>query len=548
MRPWKLLRAFLVLGLVPACTGTSSTAEEIAPSPGPGPEIDVCQDQLPVGEAPLRRLTRHQYNNAIRDLLGDGSRPAEQFPADEDVGGFYNNLTSVTDLQFEQYLLAAEGVALRATARLPELVSCDPRSGAPCAEAFIRSFGRRAFRRPLTEQEVIELLEVYRAGELDEGEATGFRMALASMLQSPHFLYHVEFGTDETSVSQVSDYELASRLSFFLWSSIPDEELLDAAAAGELNHDEQITAQVVRMVFDPRAYETVTSFHTQWLDLDGIENLEKDQTQYPHFTPALRASLRGETERFADYVVRAGDGNFRTLLTGAFTFLDGPAFDHYGVADPGSGAPGHYGYRRVELDPTKRRGILTQAGLMAMFAHADQTAPVLRGKFIRERILCTSMPEPPNDVDIVVPEVSEGATQRERLSAHREIASRASCHQLMDPIGFAFEHYDASGQYRDFEGTSPIDATGELLSTSDADGPFDGALELAERLADSEQVQSCMVDQYYRFALGRGDAEGDTCSRAASFQHFQASGLDLRELILSIARSDAFRLRAPRTE
>jgi hypothetical protein len=250
-------------------------------------------------------------------------------------------------------------------------------------------------------------------------------------------------------------------------------------------------------------------------------------------------ALIDETAEFSDYVVRRGDGLMSTLFTANFSVIDGPLFDLYGVERPADFVPGE----PVELDPGQRAGILTQGAFLATHAHHDQTSPVHRGLFVRENILCQTIPPPPADVVPTPPPPTPGTTMRERIAVHQSEASCSGCHQMMDQIGLGFENYDAAGRFRSEEDNRPVDATGNLIGTGDSalDGPFNGALDLAEKLSQSSVVEQCMTRQWFRFALGRSSSNDDACSLASMQERLVASGGNIRELIVSIALSDAFR-------
>jgi hypothetical protein len=253
----------------------------------------------------------------------------------------------------------------------------------------------------------------------------------------------------------------------------------------------------------------------------------------------MRTAMRNETVRFADYVIREGDGRVETLFTAPYSFLEGPLFDLYGVEEPA----GHDPMTPVDLDPTQRAGILTHAGLLARQAHPDQTSPVHRGKLVREAILCQPISPPPPGVAAGVPEPSPDATTRERFAEHDSDPACASCHRLMDPIGLGFESYDPVGAFRTMEGTLPIDDSGELVETRDVDGPFDGAVDLAQRLSQSDEVRECVARQWFRYATRRIEGPLDACSVSKVFGAFVESDFDIRTLMTSIVTTDAFRHR-----
>ena len=511
---------------------------------GEDDELALCSDAS-AGVSPLRRLTRSQYDNTVRDLLGIGGNPSAALAPDEKVGAFYSNATApVTELLAEQFMRTAENLAAVAVTDLDSLVPCNPAldDQAVCGRAFVDEFGLRAFRRPLTASERAALVGLFEHGHADEGFAGGVALVVQAALQSPQFLYHLELGMPATGgedVVPLDGYELASRLSYFLWDTMPDDELLRAAGAGELDAPEALREHAERMLDDPRAIDAIASFHRQWLHLDGLGSLEKSAEYYPEFDTTLREAMGRETTRFADWVIRFDDARLETLLTASYSFLDGPLFSLYGLTP----SEDHDPTLPVQLDPAQRAGILTHASVLATHAHVDQSSPIHRGMLVRENILCTPLAPPPPEVDVVPPPVDPDASTRERFDQHRADPACAGCHNLIDPLGFGFEHYDGMGAYRTVDGGKPVDASGEVVGTIDINGPFDGALELAQKLASSEQVRTCVAKQWFSFGFGRPPAEADSCSFETLAETFAASDYDIRELLIAMVTTDSFRHR-----
>jgi hypothetical protein len=527
-----------------SCLGTLQDERPGSPDNPVAP--GSCGDIAP-GPSPIRRMTRLEYDNTIRDLLGDTSRPAQIFPPDEQAPvGFDNNAINlkVSPLLAEQYMKAAEQLAHTATENLPGLLACDPATNPGgedgCARQFIQEFGRRAFRRPLATEEVDRYLAVYTAGKTSWDFRTGIELAMQTLLQAPHFLYRVEFGVQDDPSARalrVSSWEVASRLSYFLWNSMPDEELFAVAEADQLSSPDEVAAQARRMLDDPKAKDAIANFHTQWLRLGELGIMTKDTTIFPSYTPGLRDLLLAETMAFVNDVFFQGAGDLLTLLTAPYTLMNGTLADFYGESGPAGET-----FQRVDLDPAQRAGLLTQGSVLAMHAKSNQTSPVLRGKLIREQFLCQMLPPPPDDVDVTPPDLDPGLTTRERFSMHTAEAC-VGCHTLMDPIGFGFEHFDGIGLWRDTEGALPIDATGQVI---DWDQPpdFDGVADLAQKLAASPQVQQCVVTQWFRFANGRNEVEGDECQLQALQNGFETSGMNMKELLVLMTQTDAFLYRS----
>jgi hypothetical protein len=527
-----------------AVTGAAGTS---APAPGPGPAAAGTNAAAPCvtgapSPSPLRRLTHVEYANTVRDLLGVTLSPADTFPADPITGGFANNASvlTVTALQAEKYLEAAEALAAEAVKKLSTLVPCQAASATDeaCARQFIARFGRRAYRRPLAPEDTDRLLRAFRAGAAEGTFAAGIELVIQTALQSPSFLHRLELGAPAPAgakVQPLTQHELAARLSYFLWSSMPDPTLDAAADAGQLGTLEQVAAKARAMLADPRARPAVGEFYRQWLGLGALPGLVKDAAVHPEFNDQLRAAMRAETQAFVEHVVWTGDHKLQTLLTSNLGFPDAALAKVYGVTGPTGAAP-----QMVTLPAAQRAGVLTHAGVLAVHALPDQSSPVSRGKFVREQLLCTVPPPPPPNLNVTPPDVDPTKPTRERFAAHTADASCAACHTLMDPIGFGFEAFDAVGRFRATDGGRAVDDSGEIFSSKDANGPFKGARQLAERLAGSEQVRDCVATQWFRYAMGRFDGAGDLCSLAPMRAGFAASGGDLQELLVALTQTEAF--------
>jgi hypothetical protein len=498
--------------------------------------VPACEDDP--GPTPLRRLTHREYDATIRDLLGDDSHPSATFPVETSPTGFDNEAQAldVDGMLAEEYLAAAETIA--AAADLAALLPCDPAVDGEdaCAAEFIAELGLRAFRRPLD----ADLEARYVALFADSRDAWGFDRALelvvVAMLQSPRLLYRVELGLaddDGDAKVRLDDWEIASRLSYLLWGSMPDDELFAAASAGELATPDQVRGQTERMLDDPRARAMVSEFHAQWLKLPALATISKDEAVYPGFD-ALRPAFEAETRAFVEHVVFDGEGDVQTLLTAPYTFVNDELAALYGVALPAGTA-----LERVDLPAGQRAGLLTQGAVLAVHAKPDQSSPVLRGRFVRERLLCEAMPEPPANVDTTPPEVDPDASTRDRFEQHTSDPTCATCHVLLDPLGFGLEHYDGIGRWRDVDGASAVDASGSIR-TSAGDVPFDGALELAAWLADSSQVRACVVTQWFTWSHGRAPDLVDACTTETLVDAFTAADGDIRELLVALTQTEAF--------
>ena len=532
------------LGASNGNAGSASVGPGVDPGAGPA----ACNPgAVQVGGTPLQRLTREQYANSVRDLLGGSEVPLDNVTPDEKFGTFAANVTAgLTDLGVDQYMRSAEAavVASLAKAKWDVLVPCDHAAlgDEACAGQFIQKFGLRAYRRPLTTEEATRYTALYKSFA-SSGYDNGVRVVAEAMLQSPNFLYRVEVGssgTPDADATPLTQYELASRLAFFLWNSTPDDELLSTAGATGLSDQKSLKAQAGRLLADARARDTFASFHTQWLDLQGVASLSKNPNVYPDYSNELGAAMAKETIDFADYVLRKGDGKLKTLLTASFTVADDTLLRLYGATRPANqGAQ-----EPVTLDPAQRSGILTQAGFLASHAHSNQSSLVQRGRVVRMNVLCEQLPAAPPNVDTTPPDPTADATTRQRFVQHESDPICGGCHKLIDGIGFGFENFDGIGRFRQQDASQPVDVSGQFVGTGDLDGTFNGPVELVKKLASSVEVQHCVASQWFEYALGRTRTDADACSLRAVQASFDGSGQDLRQLLIDIVSSDSFRYRS----
>jgi len=493
-----------------------------------------------IGVNPLRRLTHAEYDNSVKDLLGDATRPGLQFPADTQIGLFNNTAEAQTVpvLLADQYLDAA--VALAEAANVGTLLGCTPSgaNGGTCLRGFVEKFGRRAFRRPLTTAEADGLVGTYTTASAAQDANTGVRAVIAGMLSSPNFLFRPETGGSPSALpgaKNATAFELAGRLASLIWASVPDDELLDLAAAGQLTTKEQVGEQARRMLMDERAKPAMASFYFQWFGLDLLETATKDKTAYPKYSDALRDAMEEETKRFVDDVLWEGDAKLATLLTADYSFLNKPLAELYGVTGPTSDTE----FVRTPLNKDQRLGVLTQGSVLSAFGAAQQSSPVKRGKWVRLRMLCQDLPDPPANIP-QLPALEDGISNRERFAMHTNNPACSGCHSLIDGLGFGLEHYDGIGEYRAMDQGVAVNASGQINSTRDIDGAYNGGPELAQRLAQSEQVRDCAPEQLMRYAMGREAEEEDACSVVALREAFAASNGDLKELVVALAQTDAF--------
>jgi len=492
----------------------------------------------------VRRLSNTEYDATIVSLLGDKTGYAAAFPTDTVVNGFSNN-TDVQDVPpalAEQYMVVSEQIAANATKNTDTLLGCKLSAGEACISDFITRFGLRAWRRPITTIEQTDLLSVYRSGA---DSTTGVRLLLEAFLVSPSFLYRVEVGVPVAGKTYraLTSWEIASRLSYFLTGTMPDDQLLAAAQADRLTTPDGIVSETKRILATPAARARVAEFFAGWLDLRGVDRLQRDVQQYPKWDSRLPALLANETKTFATSVVFDGAGDLVTLLTAPFTYGDPSLATYYG----GTVSSMQNGVARIALPPSQRAGLLTQAAFLAAHSKEIATDPVSRGKFLRERIFCQGLPPPPADVIIAAPEITPGTTTRERFKQHESEALCASCHKLIDPMGLAFENFDAIGQWRDQEQGQPIDASGELTNT-DVTGAFVGVVPMTAKLAQSQQVATCFVRQWFRFAFGRAESDSDDPRIGTIASGFETAKGKVQELMIGLTTTPDFRYLAAETK
>lgn len=491
----------------------------------------------------MRRLLARQYQNAIRDLLGESAAVAATPPADAALSGFASIAASQFNMglpELRLYESSARAVAAAAMSdgKVLDLLTCTPTGAADaaCMATFAKSFGRLAFRRSLTDEEVAGLVEV---GELAAEKYETFDAAVehivATVLQSPSFLFQIEVGDPvegKPELRRLSGRELATRMSFFLTDSTPTESLLDAAESGALDTPEGVRAKATELITSASTVAAVRAMYDESLgvaDVTDPTRVTKDPVLFPQFTPELAASMREETLRLvADLYER--DADFRTFLTADYTFIDENLAEFYGIDHQGTG------FTKVSYASTEpRAGFLGHASFLASQAHSGSSSPTLRGKFLLERVLCVGVQPPPPDVNTVFPPNS-GATKREQLSAHQAIPSCAGCHKLLDGIGLSFENFDAVGAFRATENGVTLDPSGEFEGE-----PFADPREFAQRAAATENFGACIVKNIFRHSIGHVETDGEESSLDALSKSFGENGFVMRKLLVELVASDAFR-------
>ncbi|WP_435015476.1 DUF1592 domain-containing protein [Tundrisphaera sp. TA3] len=523
------------------------------PAPGDderGRAVEAIAETLSVqegprdpGPGPVQRLTRSQYNNTLRDLLGVDLRPADAFPVDGAGGeGFDNNASTlfVSPIFMERHLAAVAEVIEKADPTSWRVAV--PREGVTKDEAArlcIERFAARAFRRPPGRDEVDRLMGLFRRAEArgDDFDAA-VKLALRGALASPRFLFIGEAAKGGSEPYRIDDYELASRLSYFLWSSCPDDSLYDLAKAGTLHEDEVLAGQVRRMLADTRSEALARDFAGQWLGVDRLATVaEPDGRTFPTYTPALRDAMAEEPIAFFQGLLR-DNAPLLDLLDADYAYLNQPLAEHYGIKDVAGNE-----FRRVALTDRSRGGVLGMGAVLTLTSYPRRTSPVLRGKWVLEELLGTPPPPPPPNVKVLPADdrAREGLTFRRRLEQHRADAKCASCHAKMDPLGFGLETFDPIGRLRDTVGGEPVDASGVLAGGVE----FRGSAELKKILRDDKRdlfVRN-LSGKMLSYALRRGLEYYDAPTVKEIAAAVEADDFRAQSLVIAIVESIPFRFR-----
>ncbi len=509
-----------------------------------------CEGAHP-GRAPIRRLTRFEYNNAVAALFGDMSRPGDAFPPETigRIGNLFGNdsaLLSVSSNLAAQWGSVAQGVAERATATPEALAKLAPCASSPtadeaCARTVVDSIASRAYHRALAPAEVDKLAALATTARGTGTFASGIAAVIEGVLQAPEFLYRVEHGApaaDRPDLRRPTADEMAARLSFLFWGSIPDEPLRAAARNGELATAAGVEAQARRLVESPQARPVVRFFFDNLLPISGLTNLARDSERFPIYSQTFAAALREETQQFLEHEIfdAGGAGTWAAALTAPYTYVNEQLATFYGMV----GVTGPE-FRKVAWpDATKRLGLLTQAGVMTGTIVTNEDNPVLRGSFIVNKLMCKNIPLPTDPAIlalVTVPEGVTGTTARERFSQHSVQPLCAACHAAIDPVGFPLENYDPIGQWRDQDGGETIDASG---SVPGYEGTVNGPVELIQKLAGTEEIRTCFASHWLQFAYGKTLDASDACTQASINEAFKKTGGNVKQLLVDLTQTDSF--------
>jgi hypothetical protein len=495
----------------------------------------------------LRRLTNDEYNDTLRDLLGETETVDRaalfDFVPDSRVHGFASNAenVSMSSAVLERYRDAAESISESVSGDedvRARVLGCDPESeGAACVAGFAERFARAAYRRELEADEKKELESLADQDDLLDG----VKLVIERVLLSPNFLFRIEEGVEDPArpdLMRLNGYEMATRLSYLLLGTTPSVALLDRAADGALDSADGVAQTAREMLADPRAKTAVRRFYDQWLRLDRLPELERDATLFPDFDAELTASMREETTRLLDSYIWEPAKNFLDVVSAPSTFMNQKLADFYG-------APAVEGWQLVSYpEGSGRKGLLGHASLLALSSRADRASIILRGKYVREALLCTTMPPVPSTVP-KLPDPDPNQSEADRLAQHSSDPSCAGCHNLMDPLGTGLSNFDAIGKFTQIDPQGfPVTTAGAIHGFSDLEDPsFDGEVELADKLRALPALPQCVVTQLFRHAFARQERTGDSALFGSVLEPFAASGYDLKELLVAFVTSDAFRYR-----
>jgi hypothetical protein len=481
----------------------------------------------------LRLLTRDEYNRSVKDVFRLYADYRGSIPVEQKVLGFSNNsqFALVSSDHAAAYDKTAKELAQQIVAsEWNRLIGCPVTDGPACAEKFIRAYGPKVWRRPLTEDEVKGLLRVHQVG--NEISATaGMELLVRGLLTSPHFLYRSETGEN----GKLSAYELASALSYFFWGTTPDDELLKLAGTGELLQEETLLAQARRLLQDNKAKEGMKAFANAWLNYSAVLSVNKDASRYPNFDYSVRTGMARETEDFFDFLVRRKQAGFTELFTANYSFGDQRLADFYQAELSPEGD-----LQKMTFPGQPRLGILGHGSILASLAYATETGPIQRGKFVREHILCDMLMPPPPDLMIMVPAPKEGATTRERFAAHTAVAACRGCHVKIDGVGFSMEDFDAVGLFRSMDSGKPVDASGQVFALDGKNVDINGGRELSLALATSTRARQCFVVQTWRMAQGRLESADDVCNLRQLSSTFVEQNMSLAQLLIKMITDPSY--------
>jgi hypothetical protein len=502
-----------------------------------------CNGQPPAGSRSVRLLTRQEYQNTVNDLLNLSASIIYQLPEENRVDGFDNNVATnqVTGNRLEAFLNQGETLAAQAVQQSwSKLVPCGSQDTA-CARQFIQSFGKKAYRRPLTTAEVDDYASLFAQGVFkDNVQGTVWRM-----LTSPHFLYRSELGAQQSDGTyQLDSYEVASALSYLLLGSMPDDQLFSAADQNQLATDQQRLSQASRLLALPRSRQQVGHFVGQWLLSSSPYTLpDKDSSVYPRFNADVKAAMSQEMIDFFNHVALDSTQGFEELFTANYVMANKTLADYYGLSGPTGSA-----FQATPVNDGTRTGIMTLGAVLSRYANSNESHPFKRGGFLYKRLLCHDLPPPANMGLLVAPQQNPNTTTRERFAFHsNSAASCKSCHQFLDSPGFGFENYDGAGQYRGAENGQTIDPSGTILGmetfSNTESATFSDLPNLSRMVSNSPAAAQCIARQYYRYTTGRREQTEDSCALNNFITTYTNNGKNLQSMLLGIVNAPSFTVR-----
>jgi hypothetical protein len=519
---------------------------------GYGADVGGLSD-APAPSTRFARLTHSQWENTVRDLFGLGPETdfSSSFRDDPAAQGFmFKNdfgTLEVDEILWKAYQGAANQVAAAvfdSPAAVAKILPPEGSDSSETARQFISEFGSKVYRRPLEANEIAEYAALHASAAELYPElapfAAGARLVIEAMLQSPHFLYRVETSSERSAdVIPLNGYEIASRLSYMLWDTMPDDTLFALAKSGDLTRADVAAEQAERLLEDPRSKAVITSFHTQLLDHDRYAAISPSAAFFPGFTAELAGYAKEESERFLADVIFARGGSYRDMLTSTDTFVNADLAKIYGLTGSFSTE-----FERVTLDPAQRRGFLTQVGFLASHATSVNPDPIHRGVFLADRILCMQIAAPPGDIPPLPP--PDNSSNRQVVERHTEAPGSqcANCHSgLINPLGFPFEQFDAIGKYRTDDNGHPVDATAKPLIDGEPT-PVDGAVQLIDTLASSEAAHECYTRHWIEFAYGRHKKPEDAALISRLGARSAKGELSIKQLIVGLVKTESFMTRS----
>lgn len=543
------IRACLALLLLQGLFGCTGVVSDTGNGRGPGSSnrLQCVPGIAPTSRVP--RLTNAQYDHTTQDLLHLDVTPSTSLAPD--------STGAVDQRAWDAYIASAENLAPQALASSrAQLLPCTPSGdGTACANEFIDTFGRRAFRRPLTSAEQARFRALYamRADLTANGTFDqGIVLLIEAFLSSPSFLMLTEASTEKRNGAiPLSGHEVAVRLSYMLWNSMPDDELLDAADAGQLETDAQILAQATRMLASPRARANVAAFHRRWLGIEGSDaarwsEVSRDPVRFPDYDDSLAPLLADETVAFIDHVVFELEGGFDRILLEPVAMVNRDTAPLYGLDPAAFGTA----FTPAQLDATRRAGVLTRIGFLASHAMYDRTSPILRGAYIQKHVLCANLGTPPPGAEMTpLPAPNpELVTTRDRTIAQTDSTACSGCHKnAINPVGFALESFDAVGKWRDTDNGAPVNTAGAARFGREVVS-FDGAISLSQTIAASPDAHICYATQWVEFAYRRPMNSNDRCVAEDVATRLADPAYSILDLLSDLTQAEAFNNRSAEDE